>query len=200
MYVDEVGNADLLLSSDDPNHRFPSLTGVVIELGHVEESVYPQVEALKAITVCLDKKAHRERHATWQYDPYHYHLAVLVERFVYFLDRRRAHGDVIAESRGGKEDRRLKESFRRLCEKGSDYVSAEQMQEALASREIKMKQKANNIGGLHLADLDAHPSRNEILRENGHAVTIAPFATRVITVLQSKYDRRGSKTFGKKML
>ena len=47
MYVDEVGNADLR-SSDDPNHRFLSLTGVVLELGHVESVVHPQMEALKS--------------------------------------------------------------------------------------------------------------------------------------------------------
>ena len=47
MYVDEVGNADLG-SSDDPNHRFLSLTGVIIELAHVESAVHPQLEALKS--------------------------------------------------------------------------------------------------------------------------------------------------------
>ncbi len=47
MYVDEVGNADLG-SSDDPNHRYLSLTGVVIALDHVESVVHPQMEALKA--------------------------------------------------------------------------------------------------------------------------------------------------------
>src|SRR5437016_5157416 len=33
MYVDEVGNADLKASSD-PNHRYLSLTGVVIDLDY----------------------------------------------------------------------------------------------------------------------------------------------------------------------
>ena len=47
MYVDEVGNADLQ-SSDDPNHRFLSLTGVVLELGHVQSVVHPEMEALKS--------------------------------------------------------------------------------------------------------------------------------------------------------
>ena len=47
MYVDEVGNADLR-SSDDPNHRFLSLTGVVIGLSHVESVVHPQMEGLKS--------------------------------------------------------------------------------------------------------------------------------------------------------
>jgi hypothetical protein len=251
MYVDEVGNADLR-SSDDPNHRFLSLTGVIMELTYVGVSVHPEMEALKAhyfgshpddpvifhrkdlvnrrgsfsnlrddgvratfdaellallrswhftvITVCLDKKAHREKYTTWQYDPYHYCLAALLERFVYFLNRRRAKGDVIGESRGGKEDRRLKESFRRLCARGSDFLEAEQIQGALTTGQLRMKQKSNNLAGLQLADLVAHPSRNEILAENGHAVTIAPFAERIIAILHEKYDRRGDRVFGKKML
>jgi hypothetical protein len=251
MYVDEVGNADLR-SSGDPNHRFLSLSGVVIELGHVESSVHPQMEALKSayfgshpddpvilhrkdlvnrrgrfvslrdhavnaafdaellslmdawtyvvISVCLDKKAHRDKYTVWQYDPYHYCLAVLLERYVYFLNRRGLQGDVIAESRGGKEDRRLKDSFARLCEHGSDYLGAEQISAALTSRQLKMKQKSNNLAGLQLADLVAHPSRNEILNENGYPMTIAPFAARVIAVLQSKYDQRDGRVFGKKML
>ena len=47
LYVDEVGNPDLE-SSDNPNHRFLSLTGIILELAYVQEVVHPQVEALKA--------------------------------------------------------------------------------------------------------------------------------------------------------
>jgi len=251
MYVDEVGNADLR-SSDDPNHRFLSLTGVVIELGYVESIMYPQMESLKSayfgshpddpvilhrkelvnrrgpfvslrdpavnaafdrelldlmrgwhftvISVCLVKRQNRERYTVWQYDPYHYCLAVLLERYVYFLNRRGVHGDVIAESRGGKEDRRLKESFARLCERGSDYVDAAPIGRALTSGQLKVKQKSNDLAGLQRADLVAHPSRNEVLNENGHPMTIAPFAAKVIAVLQGKYDQRGDRVFGKKLL
>ena len=54
--------------------------------------------------------------------------------------------------------------------------------------------------GLQLADFVAHPSRLEILNENGHAMTLAPFATKVIAVLQGKYDQGSGKVLGKKML
>jgi len=37
------------------------------------------------ISVCLDKKKHKASYQTWRYDPYHYCLAVLLERFVFFL-------------------------------------------------------------------------------------------------------------------
>jgi len=69
-----------------------------------------------------------------------------------------------------------------------------------SSRQLKVKQKSNNLAGLQFADLVAHPSRNEILSEHGHSVTIAPFAAKVVAILQGKYDRRGERVFGKKML
>ena len=46
IYIDEVGNPDLG-SSDNPNHRFLSLTGVILELGYVARVVHPQMEAVK---------------------------------------------------------------------------------------------------------------------------------------------------------
>lgn len=252
MYVDEVGNADLQ-SSSNPNHRFLSLTGVIVDLEHIRDAVHPQMEDLKTryftshpdepvifhrkemvnfrppfeplreesvrtrfdaeilgllrqwqytvITVCLDKRKHLETYSTWRYDPYHYCMAVLLERFVFFLNRAGARGDVMAESRGGKEDKRLKDSFERLWERGTDYVSPDQFQRALTSKQLKVKPKANNVSGLQLADLLAHSSRNEILAEQGLLEQdIGPFAKAVIEVLQGKYDKQGARVFGKKFL
>lgn len=251
-YIDEVGNPDLE-SSDNPNHRFLSLTAVILELGHVAAVVSPQMEALKktyfgshpdepvifhrkemvnalppfaalrdpiirqkfdgelldllasweykVISVCLDKKRHRETYSTWRYDPYHYCLTVLLERFALFLKREDARGDVMAESRGGKEDLRLKASFHRLWDKGTDFLTSEQFQAVLTSRELKVKSKANNVAGLQLADLLAHPSRNEILQEADLLPgTLGAFAKQVIAILQRKYDRQGDRVFGRKFL
>jgi hypothetical protein len=143
----------------------------------------------------------KETYTTWRYDPYHYCLAVLLERFVLFLKRRNTRGDVMAESRGGKEDVRLKDSFERLYEHGTEYVKPEEFTEALTSRQLKVKLKANNVTGLQVADLVAHPSRNEILVEHGlREGDLAPFAQRVVAVLQTKYDRVGDRTVGKKLL
>ena len=252
IYVDEVGNPDLE-SSDNPNHRFLSLTGVVLELGYVQQTLHPEMERLKSqffeshpdepiifhrkevlnakppftalrdtevrrqfdaellqllasweytvISVCLDKKRHKETYTTWRYDPYHYCMAVLLERFAFFLGRKKCQGDVMAESRGGKEDRRLKKSFLTLWERGTEYVDPQQFQERLTSRQLKVKTKANNIAGLQLADLIAHPRRNEILDENGLlGRALPPFAQKVIDVLQNKYDQRSGRIFGKKLL
>jgi len=63
------------------------------------------------------------------------------------------------------------------------------------------KLKANNISGLQLADLVAHPSRNEILKEQGLLQKdLGAFAERVIKILQNKYYRKEGRVFGKKFL
>ena len=46
LYIDETGNADLN-ASDDPNHRYLSLTGVIIHQDHIRNVVTPQLNALK---------------------------------------------------------------------------------------------------------------------------------------------------------
>jgi len=251
LYVDEVGNPDMD-SSDDPNHRYLSLTGVAMALDHVRDIVHPEMEGMKqrffgqhpdeplilhrkeivnakspfdrlsdpatraafdealldafrrweftAFTVCLDKKRHRDTYTTWRFHPYHYCLTVLVERYSMFLERVGGIGDTMAESRGGKEDIKLKESFHRMWERGSDYMGPERLHAVLTSSQLKVKPKAVNVAGLQVADLLAHPSRNEILRENGVVIKLAPFAEKVISVLRAKYDRAGERVFGKKML
>lgn len=252
MYVDEVGNPDLE-SSDNPNHRFLSLTGVIISLDHVKDTIYPEMEALKTryfdshpddpvilhrkellnarspfqnlrnievrmafdndllkclttweytvITVCLDKKKHKETYATWRYDPYHYCLAILMERFNFWLNRHGSVGDVMAESRGGKEDIRLKDSFSRLWKQGTDYVDPDEFHKSFTSRQLKVRPKKANVSGLQLADLLAHPSRSEILDEKELlGRPLAPFAIKVIGILQKKYDQREGTIFGKKFI
>lgn len=169
LYIDEVGNSDMG-ASQDPNHRYLSLTGVILELGYVDQVVHPQLEDLKrrffgshadepvilhrkelvnrkppfealrnpdtesefnrellrllrefeftVITTVIDKLEHQQRYQAWRFDPYHYCLHVILERYVMWLRRRNAVGDVMAESRGGKEDLRLKKSFEKVWEEG----------------------------------------------------------------------------------
>jgi hypothetical protein len=69
------------------------------------------------------------------------------------------------------------------------------------SKQLKVKPKSNNISGLQLADLIAHPSRNEILSENKLLdKPLAPFAKKIIRILHSKYYQHHGKVFGKKFI
>jgi len=125
----------------------------------------------------------------------------LLERYFFFLSSKHFKGDVMAESRGGKEDRRLKASFLKLWEEGTQYVAPEKFHEVITSKQLHVKAKANKVAGLQLADLIAHPSRNEILNENNLLERgIAPFAEKIVSILQKKYYQKNGKIYGKKFL
>ena len=159
-----------------------------------------------AVTVVIDKLAHREQYTVWHYHPYHYCLKVLLERYVLFLHYGDHRGDVMVESRGGREDRKLRESYAQLYGQGTDYVSMSLWQDRITSKELKVKPKRANIAGLQLADLIAHPSRREILIEHGLWVDDREvFGDRICEILcRSKYlrNRRTGQIegYGKKLL
>jgi hypothetical protein len=209
MYVDEVGNSDLRASSN-PNHRYLSLTGVIVSLDYVAAQLHPRLEDLKGryfgshpdtpvilhrkelvnqyppfealrgpatkatfdtelmglirtldyvvITAVIDKLAHLNRYGSWSYDPYHYCLTILLERYALWLAERGQRGDVMAESRGKKEDRRLEREFSEIYVSGTPHVSHADFVARLTSSQLKVKPKSANVAGLQLADLIAHPS------------------------------------------
>jgi hypothetical protein len=142
------------------------------------------------ITVVIDKLEHQRRYTTWRFDPYHYCLTVIVERYVLWLVARGGQGDVLAESRGGKEDRRLKDSFENVYEKGSEFIKPEQFAARLTSRQLKVKNKSNNVAGLQIADLLAHPSYRATLARHERQALPANFGGEVAGILEAtKYHR-----------
>ena len=244
LYIDEVGNSDMG-ASQDPNHRYLSLTGVILELGYVDQVVHGQLEDLKrryfgshadepvilhrkelvnrkspfealrnpetesefnlellrllrqleytVITTVIDKLEHQQRYRAWRFDPYHYCLHVILERYVMWLQRKNATGDVMAESRGRKEDVRLMESFEKVYQDGTEFVEAGQFVATLTSRQLKVKPKANNISGLQVADLLAHPSLKAARARLAGESLAANFGGEIAQILlDAKYDRSAS--------
>lgn len=158
------------------------------------------------VTVTLDKRAHRDQYQVWHYHPYHYCLAVMLERFILFLRKGHHRGDVMVERRGTKEDRKLEDSYSGLFNYGTDFVPSIQWQQCLTSKSLKVRPKSANIAGLQLADLVAHPSRREILLDNQLITDNRnTFGDQVCAILrQSKYlrDARTGRIYGygKKLL
>ena len=143
------------------------------------------------ITVVIDKKAHTERYGEAAYHPYHYCLTALLERYCGYLNFHNARGDVLAESRGGKEDRQLKTEYKRLYEEGTYYRDTEFFQRALKSSEIKLKPKSKNIAGLQLSDLLAYPSKQEILIEERRINDPGDnFGKQICQSIQIKYNKQ----------
>ncbi|HOL89623.1 MAG TPA: hypothetical protein PK965_10440 [Anaerohalosphaeraceae bacterium] len=90
-----------------------------------------------------------------------------MDRYSGWLVYKNAVGDVIAESRGKEEDLQLKQAYRRVYESGTLMYPHERHQTALTSRDIKLKKKTDDIAGLQLADILAHPVKQAFLVERG---------------------------------
>ncbi len=147
----------------------------------------------RVVTAAIDKLEHVTRYPVWQYHPYHYCQAVLVERFAMWLNRRYCTGDVYGESRGRNEDKALKNAFRFIYNNGTDWVKKEEIQRAIIEKEIKLKRKGDNIAGLQIADLIAHPSFKAMLARRRKEAPPATFGGKVAQILEkAKYDRSSS--------
>ena len=66
------------------------------------------------------------------------------------------------------EDRRLKISFEGVYNNGTEYIKPEMFSKYLTSQQLKVQPKRNNIAGLQVADLIAHPSYRAILSHHNH--------------------------------
>ena len=142
------------------------------------------------ITVVIDKNSHVRRYGDAAYHSYHYCLTAMLERYCGYLNFYNAQGDVLAESRGGTEDRQLKIEYKRLYEEGTYYRGSKFFQKALASGEIKLKPKWKNIAGLQIADILAHPSKQEILADSKCTVTESNFGKQICQCIRAKYNQQ----------
>ncbi len=87
----------------------------------------------------------------------------------------------------------VKREFRSLMENGTPFLSAQELQNYITSKEIKLKPKSANIAGLQLADLIAHPAKMGILLTHGCSIANPPsLAThRIIRGIQPLYNAYG---------
>lgn len=146
------------------------------------------------MTVVIDKKEHLDRYQVWRFDPYHYCLQCLVERYVNWLRRHDLTGDVIIEARFKKADKKLKASFLQLWERGTGPLAPQIMQRHLLSKEIGLVPKSANVAGLQICDLLAHPSAREMRREREGLEPYQDFGSEIVRLLVEKKYARNPRT------
>ncbi len=117
-------------------------------------------------TVVIDKQAHLALYGHTAQHPYNYCVTVLAKMYCHWLRSVVGRGDVVAEARGGRDDRGLERGFRQFMEMGNESIQASLLQSFITSRDIKLRPKKSNVVGLQLADLIAYPATRDILLEN----------------------------------
>ena len=144
----------------------------------------------KLLTVVIDKNSHLKRYGEIAMHPYHYCVVALLERYCGFLNYFNAKGDVMAESRNGREDMQLKEAYRNVWESGTNFRNPDFFQKSLTTKEIKIKQKTANITGLQIADLLAYPCRMELLYAKGKIGSPGgTYGQQLCKTVEGKYNR-----------
>lgn len=150
-----------------------------------------QKAEFRVMAVVIDKAVLKQKYGEGAAHPYHLGLGFLLQRYAGFLNRINRVGDVVAEARGGAEDRRLEESYIRVYEHGIwGITNSNFFQSALTSSRLKIKDKSANIAGLQLADLLGHPVKMWVLKQYGLIGNdLAPFGKQIIHVIQEKFNR-----------
>lgn len=144
----------------------------------------------RVITATIDKLQHVTRYSAWRYHPYHYCQAVLIERYAMMMNRQGMRGDVYGESRGRNEDKQLKDAFRQIYHHGTEWLSRDDIQRGIKVGDIKLKKKSDNIVGLQIADLIAHPSFKAMLARRKKQALPENFGGKIAQILvEKKYDR-----------
>ncbi|MEN9753757.1 MAG: hypothetical protein RLZ07_139 [Pseudomonadota bacterium] len=142
-----------------------------------------------AITALIDKQW-MMRQGHWErMHPYHYLMEIMVEKYTQFLVRKNDFGDIMPESRGQK-DNLLQSAFDDVRQRGCAFVNADLIRSRIRAQSLKFRTKKDNISGLQLCDLLAHPSHMFVRKRMGHDVNLGAFAEKVSDILnQTKYDR-----------
>lgn len=155
----------------------------------------------RVMSILIDKKAHVEKDGIFEArDPYVIALEHLMQQYQYWLQRfkKPVLGDILAESRGGREDRTTKEAYKYVYE-GKGYIKLKNTEQFLSSKEIKLKRKKDNIAGLQFVDLLSHPARRYILAQHGLSHNTKPysFEQQIVDILvNDKFSRKNEKIDG----
>ena len=144
----------------------------------------------RVITALLDKKAIKKKDYWAKTHPYHVLMEIMVEKYAQLLERLNSVGDIMPEGRNKKQDKALQEEFSYYKKRGTRYAPVDLVRKSIPSSNLKFRTKKENVAGLQLCDLLAHPSHYTVRQCFGHKVTLAQFSGRVSKLLEDrKYDR-----------
>jgi hypothetical protein len=142
------------------------------------------------IAVAIDKIGQKEKYGKNSYNPYHFGLDLLLERYCGYLDHFDSFGDVMAESRGKREDLMLEGEYQNIYNFGTYFHASDLFQKTLTSQKLKLKKKEANISGLQIADLLAAEANKQILLENKILDDKRkPFAKAICCAINGKFNR-----------
>jgi hypothetical protein len=144
----------------------------------------------RVITALIDKQWMTTQSHWQQTHPYHFLMEIIVEKYALYLKRMNSTGDIMPEARGNKQDTELQRQFFHYRMMGTRFADSAITRGRLPAQHLKFRTKKDNIAGLQLCDLLAHPSHFTIRQNLDHDVYLGTFCEKVSDLLvRRKYDR-----------
>lgn len=109
----------------------------------------------RVVACVIHKKAHVDRYGPRAADPYHFAVEVVAERLCYETGYATGGSLMVAERRGPLLDQRLLAAWETLRARGNEHLSGRDIAARIAS--FVLRDKADNVAGLQLADLVVTP-------------------------------------------
>lgn len=110
----------------------------------------------------IRKQRHKDRYGDHAIHPYELALEFTLERLLQLLENEnQSDVQIVAESRGKREDDELRLSFLQVLNVGTDYVRSERFRKI--NFRLDFRSKGSNLIGTQIADLAAYPIARYIL-------------------------------------
>jgi hypothetical protein len=150
-FKDEIfGKTSILLHTSDITRNRNGFE--FLQNSDKRRNFYKRLNALvegldfEILAVAIDKEKHVATYGRYAFDPYHFSLRVVVERFVYALRTRRTKGVIYAEARGSDLDEALRSEWARIRREGTGFVKGEHVVRNI--EQMKIVPKRQNIAAL----------------------------------------------------
>jgi len=194
-----LGSAETVVHEPDVRKRERAFTGprgehIVEELGR-----FLATAEFHVVACCIDRPAFRAWVREDKTLPEHMYLMamdMLLERIALVMDSmfRGGRAEVVAESRGPREDALLQYEFARLHLDGTSYLG-DAFFRTLLRPGIDFRGKAENCSGLQLVDLSARPIAEKVHRPASTPERWPEVRGKLCTGMETKHSILGLKVF-----
>lgn len=115
------------------------------------------------ICSAIRKRDYLELHGPQAINPYNIALNFVVERAIYFAQQQKIDNiEILAESRGKKEDNELQSQFQLTVNRGTKFVESSSFKQYF-DKPLKFVNKKDNNLGTQIADMIAYPIAQKII-------------------------------------
>jgi hypothetical protein len=115
------------------------------------------------LACAIKKELHIDKYGVDAIDPYHLSMNVLIELFCFDIGQDGIEGQIIAEAREVKLDRKLDLAWQNVQVSGTKFMKAIEINRRVNN--LSLKTKKDNLAGIEIADIIVTPIARHVLNK-----------------------------------